>query len=211
MTVSIVTAWRNARELIAGYVRAATAADEVLIFDTGSDPPLRDDEFPPEFRLGTAPGFVAANNRGLELAQSDAVLMLNNDIVPLRADWLEPIRQALRPGRLIGADLRSDPHAVVDNRHHAYLDGWCLAGMRSDLLALGGLDETYDEPAYYSDNDLCLRAKASGFKLVEVGVGLRHIGNYTSKTMPLARERAAAANRERYQALARELVAPRLL
>ena len=64
--------------------------------------------------------------------------------------------------------LRYDNHAKVDDQSLPYLDGWCLAGMREDLLELGGFDESLEEPAYYSDNLLCLEARAHGMTLRDV-------------------------------------------
>ena len=68
------------------------------------------------------------------------MLFLNNDIAATAADWVEPIRDALEPGVLVGASLRHDPHGAVDGQPFPYLDGWCLAGMTEDLLELDGFD-----------------------------------------------------------------------
>ncbi len=145
-------------------------------------------------------GFNKANNIGLRIATMDAVLFLNNDVINTQDGWLEPIRAALRPGRLVGSRLMVEDHTRVNGRLYPYLEGWCLAGMRQDLLDLGGWDETLEEPAYYGDNLLSLRAKRAGLKLVQVDVGLKHLGNYTSKRDTETRERASAANRERFYA-----------
>ena len=103
--------------------------------------------------------------------------------------------------------LRYDAHADVDGQSLPYLDGWCLAGMRQDLLSLGGFDETLEEPAYYSDNLLCLEARAAGMTLREVPIGLHHKFNATAgpATTPQVRQ-ATEANRARYVARARELL-----
>ncbi len=208
-SVSVVTPWLNARELIPDYVRAMELGepDEILVYDTGSVPPLMGSEalFPETVKLLDATGYVSACNRGIENARSDAVLFLNNDI-KARAPWLDPLRQALASGRLVGASLLSLPHARLGKRPVTYLDGWCLAGMRDDLLELGGLDDEYEEPAYWSDNDLCLRARAAGFKLVAVPIPLVHLGNWTSRTIPEQRDKASRANRERYLKKAEELL-----
>ena len=95
------------------------------------------------------------------------VLFLNNDIRMTDHRWLEDIREAVEPGVLVGP-LRYDNHAKVDDQHLPYIDGWCLAGMREDLLELGGFDESLEEPAYYSDNLLCLEARAHGMTLRDV-------------------------------------------
>jgi GT2 family glycosyltransferase len=111
---------------------------------------------------------------------------------------------------LVGAVLRNDAHAWVDGEHVPYLDGWCLAGMRDDLLWLGGFDETLAEPAYYSDNLLCLEARAAGFQLrEEPRVALQHLCNGSIGPEDRERQRAASrANRERYVARVRELLVP---
>jgi GT2 family glycosyltransferase len=202
MTVAIVTPWHNHPELEGDYMDAIAASvyDELIIVDNGSTPPL---DFA-EIRFGTNRGFTAACNAGLHAATSDIVLFLNNDIEMIRPDWLDRIRAALAPGVLVGAQLRTDPHAAVDGERFPYLDGWCVAGMRDDLLDLGGFDETLEEPAYYSDNLLSLEARAAGMTLLEVAGGLRHKLNQTAKTNPNVRA-ATLANQARYQARVREL------
>jgi GT2 family glycosyltransferase len=122
----------------------------------------------------------------------------------LRPDWLERLIAQVQPGVLVGGQLRTDPHASVDGERFPYLDGWCVAGMRDDLLSLGGFDETLEEPAYYSDNLLSLEARAAGMTLLEVTGGLRHKLNQTAKTDPNVRA-ATLANQARYQARVREL------
>lgn len=88
-----------------------------------------------------------------------------------------------------------------------YIDGWCLAGRRDDLVELGGF-APLEEPAYYSDNLLCLEARAAGMTLRDVRVGLRHLKNVTSGNQFEPRVQAATrTNWAVYQARARELLA----
>ena len=207
-TVSIVTPWWNHLELMADYIAAVahrSPRDELIVVDNASKPPVG----LPGIRLTTNQGFAAASNRGLEAATRDIVLFLNNDIAMTRTDWLEPLRGAVEPGVLAGAQIRYDQHGHVDGQPLPYLDGWCLAGTRDDLLDLEGFDESYAEPAYYSDNDLCLRARAAGMTLREARVGLRHKLNQTAgpDTSPV-KQAASRANRERFTRLATELLAP---
>ena len=201
-TVTVVTPWLDHMELADDYWTAMRAAGfpPVLIIDNGSDPPL-----PNAYRVGFNSGFSHACNIGLELAQTDAIVWLNNDIQATSADWLARLVDALEPGVLVGAMLRNDPHAWVDGQGFPYLDGWCLAGMRDDLLELGGMDETLEEPAYYSDNLLCLEARAAGMTLRERKVGLRHKLNVTAGHT----ERVASAtttNRATYERRVRDLL-----
>jgi GT2 family glycosyltransferase len=203
MTITVITPWWNHRELERDYWAAMRVADvEVLVIDNGSDPPL-----PNAWRLPFNSGFSHACNVGLELARTDAVLFVNNDVYAEKADWDVVIREGLEPGVLVGIDMRRDPHSAVDGEVLPYLDGWCLGGMREDLLELGGFDEGYQEPAYYSDNDLCLRARAAGMRLRECRAELRHKLNGTARRDDPVTVRATVANRERYVQRARELLA----
>ena len=201
-TITVVTAWHNHRELERDYWAAVNAAGcRVLIVDNASDPPL-----PNAWRLERNVGFSPANNVGLQLARTDAVLFLNNDVYAVASDWLAPIVAALEPGVLVGANLRSDQHSQVDGIPLPYLDGWCLAGMRADLLELGGWDESFDEPSYYGDNDLCFRARAAGMTLREAPAGIRHKLNQTAgHTDHVAK--VTAANYQRFAARVRETLA----
>lgn len=203
-SLTVVTPWKNHPELTRGYWHAIHAAHniDVLVIDDGSEPPL-----PNAVRIAPS-GFSVACNTGLDLAQSDGVLFLNNDIALTKPGWDIPVREALEEGVLVGAELRYDPHGSVEETPLPYLDGWCLAGFRRDLLELGGFDETYDEPAYYSDNDLCLRARLAGMTLREVKVGLRHKKNATAGPSTDEHVMAATlANRQRFQQFAREALA----
>lgn len=204
--MAIVTPWLGHHELADDYIDAVAPelreGDRVIIVDNGDAPELPFPRATPTHNLG----FSGGSNLGLNLARGEAVLFLNNDITLGRRGWLQVIRDALEPGVLVG-QLRFDRHADVDGTKLPYLDGWCLAGMREDLLELGGFDETLTEPAYYSDNLLCLEARAKGLTLREVTIGLRHKESVTSRPSvnPRVRE-VTLANQSRYQARARELI-----
>ena len=207
MNISIVTPWYEHPELLGDYeaaVRPALQADDqVIIVNNGGVSPL---QRALTINPGANLGFAAGSNLGLRRARTDAVLFLNNDIALARFGWLEEIRQALEPGVLCGP-LRSGIHADVDGTPMPYIDGWCLAGMREDLLELGGFDEELQEPAYYSDNLLCLEARAAGMTLRDIRPGLIHKENVTAGPPSAPDVQAAsAANRERYLARARELL-----
>ena len=205
MNIAIVTPWHNHQELLADYMEAVGVAgewDELIIVDCGSEPQL---EFATVYP-GSNLGFCGGSNYGLNCATADAVVFLNNDVRIRSQSWLEEIRASLEPGVLVG-QLRNGLHTSVDNTLLTYLDGWCLAGMRSELLALGGFDETLEEPAYYSDNLLCLEARAAGMTLVDLRIGLEHLQNVTAGPAWDSRVQAATtSNRARYQARARELL-----
>lgn len=177
-SISVVTPWFEHPELAEAYWKALDGerTHEVIVVDNGSELPVAR----VGIRLEENTGFCHANNVGLEEATGDAVLFLNNDIALGIPGWLEAIRAELAPGVIVGADMRADQHTVVDGKPQPYIDGWCIAVMREDLEALGGWDEDYDEPAYYSDNDLCLRAQQAGMRFVAASPPLIHLENKTA-------------------------------
>ena len=204
VSVAVVTPWLNHPELTDDYLEAIAdeRPDELIVVDNGSDPAV---PFA-TVRLDSNHGVAVAYNIGLREATTDIVVFLNNDVGLVRHGWLHALAAATEPGVLVGANLRYDAHGDVDGQRLPYLDGWCLAGRREDLLSLDGFDESYEEPAYYSDNDLSLRARAKGMTLREVPLGLRHKLNMTANDDPAAKDKAAAANYERFAAAARELL-----
>lgn len=211
-SINVVTPWHNAHELAPAYWKAMEALgprDGVVVIDNASVPPL---EHPRRERVQIIRsagnlGFSKASNLGIFSAPADAIVFLNNDIRATSGDWPEQIRAALEPGVLVGAHLRDEPHASVDGHAVPYLDGWCLAGMRADIDGLGGWDEHYEEPSYFGDNDLCVRAVAAGMELRQVNVGLAHLGNYTSRRYA-SRDDVTARNRARYETAVRRLRKP---
>lgn len=208
-SIAIVTPWLNHPEFADDYLAAVSVirpTDELRVIDDLSSPPI-------SFLLGIQAfvvdkqcGFARASNIGLAHATTDAVLFLNNDIRATSSDWLDKIRTALEPGVLVGAQLRRDPHGDIDGQPLPYLDGWCLAGMRDDLVELDGFDMEFDEPSYYGDNDLSLRARAAGMTLREVKVGLVHKLNGTARRDDPQTVAATLANRARFEARARDLL-----
>jgi GT2 family glycosyltransferase len=210
-SITIVTPWLGHHELAADYVAAVEpelrVGDEVVIVDNGDAPDL---PFTAVARglhgQHLNLGFAAGCNFGLLHVQTDAVLFLNNDVAPMRPGWLEQIRSALEPGFLCGP-IRTGQHTAIDGILYPYIDGWCLAGMTADLYSLGGFDEDLAEPAYYSDNLLCLQARMAGMTLRDVQVSLHHKTSVTSEPGRNPQvEAASTSNRAAYLELARSAI-----
>lgn len=178
--VAVVTPWLDHEELWPDYEAAVQEADQVIIVDDGSLEPL---PFATT-RLDTNQGFTRACNHGLALVEYEQVVFLNNDVAAQDPGWLTRLAARIEPGVLVGAKLRTETHAAVRGIADplTYLDGWCLGGMVEDFMQLRGWDEQYAEPAYYSDNDLCLRARCLGMTLRECRVPLHH--KLSSTTRP---------------------------
>lgn len=201
MTITVITPWHEHLDLARDYWHAMNRVNaRVLIIDNGSNPPL-----PNAYRLESNTGFCHACNVGLDLAHTEAIVFVNNDVYSTDGDWLRLIEEAIEPGVLVGPRLRYDQHGSVDGEVLPYLDGWCLGGMTEDFRAIGGFEECLEEPAYFSDNYLCLKARLAGMTLREVKVGLRHKKNRTAGLASDACVRwATEANRERFHSFARE-------
>lgn len=207
-SITIVTPWLEHQELAADYTDAVLPElldhDEVIVVDNGGAPGF------PYARTITGDvnlGFARGSNLGLGHAATDVVLFLNNDVRLGRRGWLDRIREAVKQGVLVGP-LRDPEHAAVDGTRFPYIDGWCLAGMTDDLLDLGGFDHRLQEPAYYSDNLLCLAAREAGMSLRHLNVGLHHKLSATAGPdgNPSAAP-AAAHNRALYISRARSVLA----
>ncbi len=205
MTLSIVTPWKDAPELIPDYERA-TAGAQLVIVDHGSSPDnaqalqtlcarnggfyLRDDG---------AWNFARLNNRGLRRAVGETVLFLNNDVTAA-GPWLDQAERECRLGAgLCGPALQL---RLIEGQPLLYLEGWALGAARSVWDALRGWDEAY-QGGYWEDNDLCFRAVQAGYSLRRTSWPLIHKSNYTSAHTPGAYA-YSDANRARFeQAVAR--------
>ena len=205
LSLAIVTPWLDHLDLAPAYWRAVgvrTGDVGVVIVDDGSARPVPEAAVTHERPLG----FSRSCNDGADAANgAEALLFLNNDIA-LAADWwLHAIRAEVGPGRVVGPRMRMDAHATVDGRPQPWIEGWCLAITATDLAAIGGWDEGYEEPAYFGDNDLCARARAAGMKLVEVPCGLHHLDGVTRRDFDDVVPSVTGRNRGRYAARVREL------
>ncbi len=202
-SIAIVTPWFEHLDLATDYFAAVETGkpDQLIVVDDGSDPAL---EFA-AVRLEKQKGFCGASNAGLAAVETDFVLMLNNDIRMLRPTWLDEIRSAIEPGVLIGPLVFRNNMGVVD---HPYIDGWCVGMTTEDARDLGGWDEIYDEagPGYFSDNALCLEARAAGMILRDFSPGIAHKGGQTGGQDLEVFQRALEANGKVFDSKVKELV-----
>ncbi len=139
-------------------------------------------------------GFAAGNNVGLQVADGDIVVLLNQDTV-VQSGWLRAIIDTLADSTvgIVGCkalypDGCSFQHAggIVDpacafTRHIGwdepdqgqydapsepdFVTGAALAIHRRVLQKLGGLDEQF-HPAFFEEVDYCYRARRAGFRVV---------------------------------------------
>jgi len=170
----------------------------------------------PEVEVLTLPenlGFGRAVNRGVALATSPVVVILNNDTV-VEPGFLAAISAPLLDGpadlgSVVAVVLRDDRITIdavgttFDRRLRAYprlagqpvteaADPWpplagaggCVAAYRLNAWRqCGGFDERI--PAYHEDTDLCLRIHRGGWRTtVAPDARLRHLGSRTYGRQP---------------------------
>jgi GT2 family glycosyltransferase/tetratricopeptide (TPR) repeat protein len=170
-------------------------------------------------------GFATGCNQALRHAQGRYLVFLNNDTV-VTPDWLRSlIAWSLRDWPRLGLvgpmsnyasgpQLIAEPYAGLDDlevfaaqRRRAYagraldvgrLTGFCLLVRREVLDQVGGFDERFGL-GFFEDDDLCVRARAAGFRLlVAQEVFVHHFGSRTFKHLGID---ASAQLRENFERL----------
>jgi GT2 family glycosyltransferase len=207
----IILAWNGwplTRRLLQSIERFTDLRDvRVIVVDNGSSDEtaaeLQRFPFVRAIRHEQNLGFVRGNNAALREAGEDDVLLLNNDVEILHADWLERLRQCAHKdprigiagcrlvagdGRLLhaGTWIRADDcrgeqlgSREVDLGQYAEdrdVEGIvfaCAYIKREVLRDVGLLSEEYE--SYFEDTDYCLRAAAKGYRIVCCGsITMRH-------------------------------------
>lgn len=190
--------------------------DEILIVDNGSHDATADlaGEFGPPVRVLRQPrnlGFAGGVNAGLAAAAGEELLVLNNDTCAA-PNLLAELRRALHGAPGVGAAAPVSNHvkgearlAVGDFGASAAgrrrladqlasaplvqdvetLAGLCLLFRRSTLDEVGVFDERFGH-GNFEDDDLCLRLRLQGYRLVVARRAfLHHEGHATFKAMGL--------------------------
>jgi len=138
--------------------------------------------------------FVIPNNKLMQMANSNDVVLLNNDVL-VKRDWLTHLCHAARfyneagviGSRVLYPDGRLQEYGseiYVDGTGHnigkeddiaeamynkvktvPYVSGCCMYIKRSTISEIGMFDEDYS-PCYYEDSDYCYRAWQSGMTTI---------------------------------------------
>ncbi len=203
MKATIIIINHNGRDLLAKSVPSALAAARtgghiVAVADDGST----DDSIEflcrslPEVRVLALPkrGFGATCNAGIEAAETEIVLLLNNDVI-VTPDFLAPLLDDLAnpdvfavgckflnpdgslthalgnrtagrwQGELLYIHHETRPELLQRTCPQLYANGGGMAFRRDMWLALGGFDPLY-HPFYWEDVDIGYRAWGRGWKVL---------------------------------------------
>jgi hypothetical protein len=140
---------------------------------------------------------LAGWNEGIAALGTDVVVQMANDVIMADPRWLAWAVDNMRPGILQGPVLCEQPGIPI-----AYLDGCLTVAWGADWARLGGLDEGYQHPGYWSDVDLAYRASRAGITIRRVRSGIHHLCNISTRGTPDAAAKACwLTNRARLQRL----------
>jgi GT2 family glycosyltransferase len=173
-------------------------------------------------RLEERRGFSGAVNRGVELARSDTLVILNDDAV-VTPGWLSGLERALQSApdvALVGpvsndtgdrATVLARYASLAELCEHALcatgepvvaekLSLFCAMVRRSSFEAVGGLDEGYGA-GMFEDDDLCMALRARGETVLLVpSVFVHHGAGVTLRRMsPLEYHARFEVNRHRFE------------
>lgn len=166
-------------------------------------------------------GFAAGCNQGMQAAQGDYLLLLNNDTV-VTAEWLSGLLECLQDRQvgIVGpmtnklSDIQQwpwceyndleglDSFAAAFRTQHRYwwipsrrIVGFCMLFRRTLVAEIGMLDEQFGS-GNFEDDDFCLRAALAGYRnLIAGDVFIHHEGSATFAGNQLDYDQACLKNR----------------
>jgi O-antigen biosynthesis protein len=199
---------------------ASSNSFELLVVDDGStdETALANIVLPESViveRLKSNSGFIAACNRGAQLARGEFLLFLNNDTL-VQAGWLDELVATFERSKdvgIVGSQLLFEDGKVQDTgglvwrlgdawnwgrgadaddprlrymRDVDYVSGAALMIRKDLFFSLGGFDSYY-APAYYEDTDLAFRVRDAGKRVVlQPASRIIHLEGSTAGTDPSA-------------------------
>ncbi|MBE7445033.1 MAG: glycosyltransferase [Planctomycetia bacterium] len=171
-------------------------------------------------------GFAAGNNRGVALASSEFVMLLNNDVL-VSDGWLEGLVESLERDDKIGMVgpitnsisgrqmVRAVPY-TNENGFHDFsrrvrktyngrltpryrIAGFAVLLRKSLYNEVGGLDESFGT-GNYEDDDLCLKIRRKGYAImVDESVFIHHYKSQTFIENKIDYRNSLSVNESRFR------------
>ncbi len=137
-------------------------------------------------------GYGKACNLGFAQAKGEYICFMNNDIQINDPDFLQVLISKLKnnPDSLLG------PHLVVSNMatnfkgiSTPYLNGWCIFSSKKVFKGIAEDGKVFDEKffLYFEDVELSARAVFKGYKILEVPLGIIHLGSKSSSKTSISK------------------------
>jgi GT2 family glycosyltransferase/glycosyltransferase involved in cell wall biosynthesis len=210
VVIPVWNAWEHTQRCLDSLRPTLGLRDKVIVVDNGSSDAtaaeLARRSWVTVITNAENRGFAAACNQGAAAATTGIVVFLNNDTL-LPSRWLDALLAPLEEDEIVAAgprsnavsgpqlvaDCRYDPTRVADLQRFARswrennrgttdverLVGFCLAVRASAFAEIGGFDERF-EVGGYEDDDLCLRLRDAGGRLVIAHESfVHHVGHQT--------------------------------
>ncbi|MFP7470740.1 bifunctional glycosyltransferase family 2 protein/class I SAM-dependent methyltransferase [Niallia taxi] len=171
-------------------------------------------------------GFPKGCNQGIEIAEGDNILLLNNDTI-VTNNWLENLLVALNSSEKVGcvgavtnncSNFQTVPtnyQSIEDMQLFAQefnksnpvqweerlkLVGFCMLIKKSVVDEIGLLDEQFS-PGNFEDDDYSFRIRKAGYKLLLCGdTFIHHFGSTSFKDKPEAYQQLLRKNKEKFEA-----------
>jgi GT2 family glycosyltransferase len=206
-------------------IQAHTNRYEIIIVDNGSAPGIiwQDIEIGNDdiiFSNAENLGFPKAVNQGIKMAHGDVIVVMNNDVI-VTEGWLDILRGHMDKFDMVGPCTNSvsgpqqvliDNYKTLDEMHRAAASNreknegksfpyhrlvfFCVAIKREVVDTIGSLDEIYT-PGNFEDDDYCMSAIASGFKLgIARDCFVHHFGGVTHKALSIDYQKLLSRNQK---------------
>jgi len=211
IVIPVWNAWEATKTCLAALRETLGPEDSVVVVDNGSSDAtaegLRAFPWVRVVRFSENKGFAAGCNAGAKVLDSEVIVFLNNDTIPV-GPWLKELRRAFEDEQVGAAGPRSNAVSGVQrvmevtydplDRHalESFAEGWmarlegiftptkrlvgfCLAVRKQAYEQVGGFDESFGIGGF-EDDDLCLSLRERGWKLVIAeGSFVHHEGHVT--------------------------------
>lgn len=100
-------------------------------------------------------GFAKAVNEGIKIAKGEHIVLLHDDTMILRKDWLPILLKPFENPKVGIVGIA--PHVVLDRKFVSFV---CCVIKKTIFNQIGLLEETFSD---YCDADLCFRAEDAGW------------------------------------------------